>query len=225
MPKRTKQRGRPPSIDRVQIEKAVGRIRRREDVSVQKVAESLGVDSTTIYRHVGGATELRRIHAMHDRRSTGSLPKHDGETWKTWLVAIAQYYRRTLLANPDLIDYTLIALDPNYDQLEEATSILIDFGFEPRAAAYAHAFVTSSVVGYIQQELHSREEQARGRHPLQHMMSALAEDAGERLPILRSLDWGVKDFDSDAQFERLLSYITSGIEHQPGAPSGRSRRR
>jgi AcrR family transcriptional regulator len=223
MPRQKQQRGRPPSIDRAQIEKAVRKIRGRENVTVERVAEALGVDKTTIYRHVGGALELRRIHAIHEPGNTGAEPKSKGETWETWLAALAQYYRSTLNENPDLVDYTLIALDPNYGRLEETTRTLIDFGFEPRAAFYAHAFVTTTVVGYFQQEMHSRAEQARGRHPLQHMLSILVEDGGEQLPILQSLDWGLKDFDSDAQFERLISYLISGIAQQPGAPK-RSRK-
>lgn len=70
----TPQRGGPPTIDRKHIEQAVKKIRRREDVTVRRVAEALDVYVTTIYRHVGGVTELRQIHVMHDRRSKGSLP-------------------------------------------------------------------------------------------------------------------------------------------------------
>lgn len=224
MAARRAQRGRTPAIDRKGIAKAVRRVGRRGTLAMQTVAEDLGVDVTTLYRHVGGVAELRRIWATEAAPPVKAWPPHVGETWENWLVAIARHHREALRKNPDLIEFALTALDPNFESLEHATRILVEFGFEPRSASFAHGFLVNNVVGYVYQERREEEEARQGRPALARLFQALEadRDAG-RLATLRSLDLGPKDFESETAFDRFLRYVIDGIGAQPGAPPGVAR--
>ena len=55
-------RGRNPSIDMAKIENAVREISsKNQELSMKEVADFLGVNVTTLYRHIGGIDGLRRI--------------------------------------------------------------------------------------------------------------------------------------------------------------------
>ncbi len=213
-------RGRTPSIDEARIAKAVLRVGRRGPLSMQSVAAELDVDVTTLYRHVGSVGELRRIGATLAAPNAKKLPTPEGETWESWLTAIAKYYREALHQNPDLIEYAQAALDPDFERLELATRILVGFGFEPRAAAFSHGFLINNVLGFVHQELREEEEAAQGRPAFVRLLQALdAKRNPEDFQTLRSLEFRPEDFDADTAFERFLPYVIEGIRAQPGAPN------
>ena len=201
------------------IADAIRRVGSREALTMRAVADELEVDVTTVYRHVGGIEELRQIGASLAAPTIGEWPSTAGETWRSWLVALARYYRNALRENLDLLDFAQTALDPDFHRVEHATRILVDFGFEPRTAGFAHALVMNHVVGFVHQERRDREKLARGQSAAIRLMQALESDRdADRLATLRSLELGPKDFDPDVAFERLLAYALDGIAVQPGAP-------
>jgi len=220
MSKRRERRGRTPLIDQAKIEAAVRRVARREPLGMRGVADELGVDVSTLYRHVGGVDALRQIAATLAAPSVKAWPKPEGESWQSWLRALAGAYRNALRDHPDLIDFAHTALDPDYERLEQATRILVGFGFETRAAGFAHGFIINTVVGYVHQERREEDLLDAGRPAAARFAQAVATDrGGARLSSLRSLDLGPKDFDADAAFERFLTYAIDGIAAQPGAPA------
>ena len=212
-------RGRSPSLDPAKIARAVQRVHRRERLTMRAVSQELAVDLTTLYRHVGGVDALRQIGARLAAPTVQEWPSPERATWQSWLAELARYYRGALRAHPDLIEFAHSALDPDFERLEHATRILVGFGFEPRAAGFAHGFVINLVVGYVQQEEREAEQTARGRSAVARYVQALAADRGVgRLATLKSLELGAADFEPDAAFERFLRYAIDGIAAQPGAP-------
>jgi AcrR family transcriptional regulator len=217
-----RRRGRTPILDPSGIAEAVRRVG-EENLSMRAVADDLGVDVTTLYRHVGGIDALRQISARLLAPAAGEWPSPKGETWQSWLTALARSYRQALLASPDLMEFAGSALDPDFQRLEHATRVLVDFGFDARAAAFAHGFVINTVVGYVHQEHGEREQAARGNSDVTRFVQALAADSdGGALTMLRSVEFGPKDFDPDTAFERFLAYAIDGIAAQPGVPHQRS---
>jgi AcrR family transcriptional regulator len=213
-------RGRPPALDAAKIASAVRRVRRREGLTMHAVADELGVDVTTLYRHVGGVEALRQLGARLAAPSVKDWPSPEGETWQGWLAGLARYYRSALRKSPDLIEFVHSALDPDFQRLEHATRILVGFGFEPRAAGFAHGFVMNHVVGYVHQEQREAELSAQGRSAVARFVQALVSDREVgRLVTLKNLALGAADFEPDAAFERLLQYAIDGIAAQPGAPA------
>ncbi len=217
---RTKsRRGRHPSIDITKIENAVRELGvGRNDISMQEVADFLGVNVTTLYRHIGGTDGLRRIKASLSQSELEDLPSPEGRTWKSWLRVLSDYYRNALLEHPDLLDFVQAALDPDFVNLEKEASILVRYGFEPRAALVAHSFLITTITGYVQQELQTIEEARSGYTPYYARLFQNLDSQPERLPTLSSVNLSQKDLDRDLNFKAVINYAIAGIGCQPGAP-------
>ncbi|MEE2733390.1 TetR/AcrR family transcriptional regulator C-terminal domain-containing protein [Ketobacter sp.] len=213
-------RGRTPSIDMEKIENAVREVgARMDDISMKDVADFLGVNVTTLYRHVGGIDGLRRIRASLSRSDLPALPAPQGHTWKSWLKVLADYYRGALLQHPDLLDFVQAALDPDFLNLEQEASILVDFGFEPRAALLAHSFLITTITGYVQQELQTIEEARSGYAPYYSRLFQNLDAHPDRLPTLSQVNLSQRDLDRDVNFKSIIHYAIAGIACQKGAPS------
>jgi AcrR family transcriptional regulator len=213
-------RGRTPTLDPEKIANAVRRVAGRgKGLTMQAVAAALGVNVTTLYRHVGGTDALRQIGARLAAPAVGERPTPEGKTWQVWLAELARYYRVALRENPDLVEYVHSALDPEFEGLEDTIRILVGMGFDPRTAGFAHGFVMNNVVGYVYQEQRENELTAQGNSVVARFVQAVLADRGvDRLATLKSLALGAADFEPDAAFERFLQYTIDGIAAQPGAP-------
>lgn len=216
-------RGRNPSIDMEKIENAVREVSEQNaDISMKDVADFLGVNVTTLYRHVGGIDGLRRIRASLSRSDLTSLPTTKGHDWTSWLRALADYYRQALLQHPDLLDFVQAALDPDFVNLEKEASIMVKYGFEPRAALLAHSFLITTITGYVQQELQTIEEARNGYAPYYSRLFQNLDAYPDRLPTLSSVNLSQKDLDRDLNFKSIVNYAIAGIASQKGAPSDNS---
>jgi len=208
--------GRNPTIDRESIEAAVRKVAVDGPVSVNKVAAELGVNVTTVYRHTGGLEGLRRIQALQSFEALGEAPSAAGETWQSWLAKLADFYRQAFLKDPDLLRYAQAALDPRFHRLEHATKALIEFGFTAREAVRAHAFLINNVVGYVHQELQTKQQQLTGSTPVYHKLIEALQSDPERLPTLNQLNLDDKDLDSNMNFVFFIRYAIEGIQAHRG---------
>lgn len=205
------------------IENAVREVSEQNaDISMKDVADFLGVNVTTLYRHVGGIDGLRRIRASLSRSDLTSLPTTKGHDWTSWLRALADYYRQALLQHPDLLDFVQAALDPDFVNLEKEASIMVEYGFEPRAALLAHSFLITTITGYVQQELQTIEEARNGYAPYYSRLFQNLDAYPDRLPTLSSVNLSQKDLDRDLNFKSIVNYAIAGIASQKGAPSDNS---
>jgi len=212
-------RGRSPSLDPERIERAVRAVGRRGALTMHKVAEELAVDVTTLYRHVGGVDELRRVKARLSAPAVPGWPSPKGQTWPTWLHRMAHHFRDALRENPELVEHADASLDADFEGLEQATRTLIGFGFEPREAFLAYTYLLNQLVGFVQQELRNRADPERGFPNFARLYRALAgAPTDDRLPTLRRLDLRTKEFDGDEIFEVFLDFLLGGIRARPGAP-------
>ncbi|MVF13160.1 hypothetical protein FT643_13545 [Ketobacter sp. MCCC 1A13808] len=212
-------RGRTPSIDMDKIAHAVRKVSLDEtDISMKDVADHLGVNVTTLYRHVGGIDGLRRIRASLSRNDLPPLPDATGHSWSSWLCVVAEYYRSALLQHPDLLDFVQAALDPDFINLEKEASILVEFGFEPRAALLAHSFLITTITGYVQQELQTIEDTRSGYAPYYSRLFQNLDAHPERLPTLSNVNLSQRDLDRDLNFKSIVTYAIAGIASQKGAP-------
>ena len=213
-----RRRGRTPSINRELIEQAVRNVGRDSEVTMHGVASELGVNVTTLYRHTGGLDALRRIYASHLSESVGKMPSPIEKNWREWLTALANFYREAFITKPELLQYAQAALDPEFERLEQATTKLVEYGFSPREAARAHAFLVNNVVGYVHQELQTKAEIAGGSTPTYARLAETLRENSNRLPTLSALSLDDDDFDLDTNFRYFVNYTIDGIATRPGAP-------
>jgi AcrR family transcriptional regulator len=211
-------RGRTPSINPELIEAAVRKVASKEEITMQGVAGELDVNVTTLYRHTGGLEGLRRIHACWLSQHLDPMPSPAGISWRQWMIALADFYRGAFIANPELLQYAQAALDPNFERLEQAARILVEFGFDPREAARAHAFLVNNVVGYVHQELQTRAEIAGGSTPTYTYLAEFLKGGADALPTLSALSLEDDDFDLDTNFRYFVNYTIAGIAARPGTP-------
>ena len=212
-------RGRTPSINQDLIEAAVRRVGRSSEVTMHGVASELGVNVTTLYRHTGGLDTLRRIYASWLSEQVGGTPSPVGKNWQEWMTGLADFYRGAFIANPELLQYAQAALDPEFERLEEATKILVEYGFAPREAARAHAFLVNNVVGYVHQELQTRAEIAGGSTPTYARLAESLKNGADCVPTLSALSLDDDDFDLDTNFSYFVNYSIDGIASRAGAPA------
>ena len=204
--------GRNPTINRDSIAEAVRATAAQGPVSVNKVAAHLDVNVTTVYRHTGGLEGLRRIHALQSFEAQGEAPAHEGLTWQKWLFKMADFYRDAFLQHSDLLKYAQVALDPRFQRLEQATKVLIGYGFTAQEAVRAHAFLINNVVGYVHQELQTREQQSYGGMPVYlELIEALRSDP-DKLPTLKQVRLEDDDVDSERNFKFFIGYAIEGIQ-------------
>ncbi|MBY0279651.1 TetR/AcrR family transcriptional regulator C-terminal domain-containing protein [Candidatus Binatia bacterium] len=179
---------------------------------MQNVAAALSVDVTTLYRHVGGVEELRRMWASMVAPKMAAWPEPDGRTWESWLAGVCRHYRSVLLENPDLIRFGQRAIDPELKNLDEVTRVLTEYGFEPRAAAFAHGFLVTTVIGYVVQDLEAMADAERGHSAERRWAEAQATaKRAEQLPALQQVTLRPEDFDGDRTFETFLELAIGGI--------------
>ena len=203
--------GRNPTINRESIDAAVRKVGTAGPVSVNKVADELGVNVTTVYRHTGGLEGLKRIHALQAFESLGAAPAPDDKAWRDWLFDLAAFYRNAFLHNPDLLKYAQAALDPRFNRLEQATTVLMSYGFSAYGAISAHAFLINNVVGYVHQELQTKQQRLGGAVPVyMHLVEALKSEP-ERLPTLNKLNLDEQQLDSENNFNFFMRYALDGI--------------
>lgn len=212
-------RGRTPSINAASIQAAVQEVGARGELSMHAVAAVLKVNVTTLYRHTGGLEGLRRIHASFLSEQVGQLPSPSKKNWQDWLQTLAAFYRTAFIENPALLQFAQAALDPDFKRLERATAVLVQFGFSPREAARAHAFLVNNVVGYVHQELQTRAEIADGSAPTYSRLAQTLKDDASALPTLSTLSLDDEDFDLDTNFRFFVSYMIDGIAARPESPT------
>ena len=205
-------RGRIPLINAGRIDAAVQKVLSSgEELTMQGVAADLGVNVTTLYRHTGGLEGLRKIYAHQISDKVGQEPLPDGKQWKEWLIELSDFYRAAFLQNPDLLRYAQAALDPGFQRLERATKTLVEYGFEPREAVRAHAFLVNNIVGYVHQELQTLHESSEGITPTYSKLAHLLQSGSEKLPTLTGLNLDDVDLDRDANFQYFIAYAIDGI--------------
>lgn len=211
-------RGRTPSIDTGKIEAAVREAGGAGEVSMKDVAARLGVNVTTLYRHMGGSEGLHRMRAQQLAMELPPPPEPRGLSWQSWMQELASYYREALMRHPELLAFAHAALDPDFEKLEQAAACLVRYGFTPRAAALAHGFMINNVIGFVHSELQAIEDARQGHLPFYPRLVEHLESRAHDLPTLRSLRLDEATFNRERNFARYVKYLIAGIEAQRGSP-------
>lgn len=205
-------RGRAPSIDKESIEDSIKQlVASGDELTMHGVASLLNVNVTTLYRHTGGLEGLRRVYAQQVSEQVGVEPSIKGKNWREWLVDLAVFYRQAFLQAPDLLKYAQAALDPEFERLERVTKVLVSYQFSAREAVRAHAFLVNNVVGYVHQELQTKEQSKSGATPTYSRLAEILKAGSDNLPTLSGLKLDQLDLDRDANFYYFIRYAIDGI--------------
>lgn len=211
-------RGRPPQITRQQVADAAARLG-PAGLTVQAVADELGVTRAAIYHYVDDVDELRRLAAYARGAPFAALVDGEVGSWQDWLRDFARATRAWRLAHGE--PYLVLSLEgPGTNQflivIDRAIGVLIGAGFAPGRARYAFQFLVGMVWINAQDELTDRAAAPRDRPPLRAMprdRSKLPDLPNIRAAAEEVTWWG----DPDERFERELDWVINALEQEVGS--------
>lgn len=162
-------------------------------LTLNRLAQQLGVQTPSLYNHVDGLPGLQRALALHNARLLGDCLTSAaiGKAEATGLLAVAQAYRDYIKTNPGLYLASLRAAgtqtppDRELQQAEERVvaiglALMASFGLQGEAAIHAVRALRSVVHGFATLEI----------------------SGGFGLSL-----------DCDESFQRLVTWLIRGLEH------------
>lgn len=219
-----RKRGRPLQIDRSRIVEVAQRLDPQK-LTMQAVADKLGVDRKAINYHVTDRDGLLRLVAAEAFESrfadtfTAEVLGSDGDwrgTVRAWAVAIRDGMVATGVAN---MYYRLDNSNPAiFEPVELVLRRLVDAGFERELASRALIFVTRLAMGVGRDTV---MEKQMGEHPQgPEVRRVLSEGAaqGEYEELRWLVSAGLNGpTDIDTQFAFELDFFIAGMERQLSA--------
>ncbi len=206
-------RGRPPRVTVERLRQAILEIE-GEPPSMANLARQLGVSQATLYSHVRGQDELRRlaVDVVFDAAALPAAP--EGTHWSHWLLAFARSGRRMMERYPAVRVARPLAGGP-LRFVERVLAQLTDLGLSANEALYAVLQIALLILGVgAQIEATRREEAQAGLDEWGLFQDALANHPGE-LPVLGELERaGLPGL--NAAFDELVWFTLTGIARRRG---------
>ena len=207
-------RGRPARIDRERILEAA-RALGPENLTMQAVAERLGVDRKALNYHVRdreGLLELLLVDTLRSEFDKNEIVLHGD--WREVLRSFAVAIRESLVRTGEFYDYVRMSAAIGLLTMawvERVAEALIEAGFDEQTAGHAVGFV--SELTYVSAR-DSVLVAKYGEHPqipeLRPLLERVPED---ELPILRR--WLAQPrAGSDEQFAFDLDILIAGLERR-----------
>jgi TetR/AcrR family transcriptional regulator, tetracycline repressor protein len=211
-------RGRPPRVSRSSIIDAARQIA-PEQLSMQAVADRLGVDRSTINYHFADRDELFSIVAAATFGAEMAAYENPASPdWRDWVREYARAVHAALLKHPETAAYVRLSFgsDPAaFAPIEGLIAKLRDAGFGDLAVAQAVTFISGVVHITARNEI----SVAAGGHPQGvEVLDFLDQQPGDALPGMRSLV-AIDPLSHAEHFEFALRMIVVGLE---SLVSGRS---
>ncbi len=206
-------RGRPPRVTAERLGEAILRIE-GELPSVAGLSRELGVGVATLYSHVRGQDELRRLAAEVVFDAWELPPAAPGSHWAHWLLAYARDARRMIERYPAVHGSRPLA-GGQLRYVERVLAQLTALGMRNDEALYAFHQVALLILGVGAQIEATRLEEARAGLELWGLFQeALSGHPGE-LPVLGGLRRdGVPALDE--AFDELVWFTLTGIARRRG---------
>ena len=217
-------RGRPPRVTAERLRRAILAIE-GEVPTMAGVARRLGVSPATLYSHVRGQEELRRLAVDVTLDAWALPPARAGMHWALWLLEYARGGRRMVERYPAVRVARPLAGGP-LRHVERVLAQLIALGMSARDAAHAYLQITLLILGVGAQIEATRREEAQTRLDEWGLFQdAVTHHPGE-LPVLGRLERGSLP-SLDAAFDELVWFALAGIARRRGEvlPAARQRAR
>lgn len=175
-----------------------------EQLSMHKIAKTLGVSATALYRHVASKEEL--IFLCADQ-ITGTVTTPDTQDWQTYLYALARAYRTAALQAPGSVEFLRhVGLQTPHGLrlMDHALGVMRNAGFGPEGAFMAVAGVISHATDMV---LHQELAERRTGN----VQGEISVDLDVFPNVLWAMSEGVGT-DHDRNFEVGLRIIVEGAE-------------
>lgn len=206
-------RGRPPRINEDRLRIAILEIH-GEVPTMQSLARQLGVGVATLYSHVRGQDELRRLAA--DTIFDGwTLPEGSSDmTWADWALVYARDARHMLERYPAVhASHPLGGGQLRY--AERVLERLASFGMSGSEALHVFYPIALLILGVGAQIETTKLQEANAGLDIWRIFQKAIAAHPSALPTLQSLDrTGIPNLDE--AFDELVWFTLSGIARQRG---------
>ena len=208
-------RGRPPRVSRVSIIGAAREIA-PDQLSMQAVADRLGVDRSTINYHFADREELFSIVAAEtfgEEMAAYRPPASDD--WRDWVTGYARAVHASMLKHPEMSAYVRLSFGTGaaaFAPIEGLVAKLSEAGFDDLGVAQAVTFISAVVHITSRNEIYV----ADGGHPQgAEVLAFLDRQPDTALPGMRRIV-AVDPLTRRDHFEYALRMIIAGLEVQLG---------
>jgi AcrR family transcriptional regulator len=228
-PSTSSQAGRGGALDVEQIVAAAVDIALREsldDLTLRKVARSLGRAPMSLYRHVSDVDHLRALVVEH--LIAGVAVVDHGEDWRRTLTEAARGMRALLIDHPGIIDVIMrtgMSSPGMLQRVDIVMGALLRSGLPPEEVVQAHAAFTAQIFGsaVLQRSIRQAIPDSAADH--RAFVTTLTGSAGGAHPHIERVAaaWGDMELDTPFEFavQRLLDGITAQVAQATGH-AGRS---
>ncbi len=212
-PAPARRRGRPPRIDRQMIVEAA-RDLDPEQLTMQVIADRLGVHRNAVHYHVADREGLLRLLAADTvARAAGQYSFDDDEPWQTTVRTFAVWAKDSYLAAGKLIDYYRFEPSDDLSSLVPVDHFLRSLrrsGFDENSAARALTMALTVALGFARDVILSEPLE---RHPqLVDLAAAIDVDTTRDFAALRRLVEHEHEPSDTAQFDFDLDLMVLGLE-------------
>lgn len=212
-------RGQSAGVDRDRIIEAARGIPLKR-LTMQAVADRLGVDRSALHYHVPDRTSLIELVAgdlFDNAMSPGEVgPDTD---WREGCLTLARATRDSVLASHHFAFYLRLALPAGEQMLELVEDLLRkmrDDGVDKVAAGRGIVAIAALSVKLAQDQLAVRA----GEHPqFPEVRRALDSALPDRYPVLRAMFESDDDAFDDANFDESIRALIDGIALRAGVRS------
>jgi len=210
---RVSARGRPPRVTAERVRQAILEIE-GEVPTMASLARQLDVGVATLYSHVRGQDELRRLAADVAFDAWVLPPAPPGIHWAHWLFEYARDARRLTERHPAVHGARPLT-GGQLRYVERVLAQLTGFGMSSGEALYAFVQVALLILGVGAQIEATRVEEAQaGLDTWGLFQAALSRHQGD-LPVLSGLAHdGIPD--PDTSFDELVWFTLTGIARRRG---------
>lgn len=206
-------RGRPPRVTAERLQQAILEIE-GEVPSMAGLARQLGVGVATLYSHVRGQDELRRL-AADVAFDAWELPSASGDMhWALWLLEYARDTRRLTERYPAVHGARPLA-GGQLRYVERVLAQLTALGMSDTEAVYAFVQVALLILGVGKQIEATRLEEARAGLATWGIFQEALSNHAEELPVLSRLQQDSIP-DPDISFDELVWFTLTGIARRRG---------
>lgn len=207
-----RRRGRPARIDRDRIIAAALGMDPSQ-VTMQSVADRLGVDRSAVHYHVKSKGELQALVAEAALNAAIRVPElPDGADWRDVLAAFAETMRRAGLAEAEYTPHLKGHLwfpERGLRLTERVLDALVAAGLTAEEAAQVFVLLVRVVVSATRDEAQAR---LHGDHPALVEPARQVDAAHTEVPAMARFVTDVAGLDADAQFAFSLSFVVAGVE-------------
>ncbi len=205
--------GRPSQVSLEQIFAAISAIG-LGNLTLQAVAEALGVTSPALYRLVDGREDLIEKYVA-EVMERFPAPAYHGEGWSSWAARYAHALLEMYAAVPGLADYS-IRRTPTaqnvLDRHETSIKAAKESGFDEISALYVTRAIIEFVAGWVaRSERRDAFERELKVHPDVAFRKHVVAEKGGRYPHLRASLEAVSQLESSHRFDFTLRALIAGL--------------